>query len=64
MAFACALDILSPCDGGWYIIDELWKRAFFSFLKSKNRKFTRYKELTKKAFTPTMLHDCIKTIKP
>ena len=35
IALACAVDTVSPCAGGWYKMEELWKRALLSFLKEK-----------------------------
>ena len=35
IALACAVDTVSPCAGGWYKMEELWKRALLSFLKEQ-----------------------------
>ena len=35
IVLACAVDTVSPCAGGWYKMEELWKRALLSFLKEQ-----------------------------
>ena len=35
IALACAADTVSPCAGGRYKMEELWKRALLSFLKEQ-----------------------------
>ena len=35
IALAFAVDTVSPCAGGWYKIEQLWKRALLSFPKEK-----------------------------
>ena len=35
ITLACEVDTVSPCAGGWYKMEELWKRTLLSLLKEQ-----------------------------